>query len=526
MNMHRTMLALGLALVASCTVLVGFPAVAATTDITVITDRGAVRGLAGDTVRRFLGIPYAGPPAGKFRWTPPRPHARWFTPLDATKFAPHCPQYDSVFGTASTTEECLYLNVFTPNAAAAADGSAFPVMVCFHGGALIVVQSDDYLPTKLVSRGGVIVVTVNYRLGPFGFLAHPALSAESPDHISGNYGFMDQQFALRWVQRNIAAFGGDPHNVTIFGESAGGASVFVHLASPASAGLFHRAIVQSGPAGLPLSLPDEELRGQDLATALGCRDQSAHCMRAKSLDKILYAAAFIGNAVVVDGKLVPRSSDAAIASGNFNHVPVMHGTNHDEATFGAGLFYEFSGNPIRAKNYATVVEEQVGSDLAPRVLEEYPLYRFGSAARAASAVVTDGAWACPARVVDQLLAAQVPTFAYEFNDADAPQVFLPPASFPYGASHASELRYLFRLRQGGVLNDSQRSLSAVMVRYWSQFARTGDPNGPRAPFWPQYDASTDEFQSLVPPSPVTESNFAIDHHCDFWSGLLSGTRVR
>ena len=126
-------------------------------------------------------------------------------------------------------------------------------------------------------------------------------------------------------------------------------------------------------------------------------------------------------------------------------------------------------------------------------------------------------WACQARSTDQLLASQVPTFAYEFNDADAPQLFLPPASFPYGASHASELRYLFRLRQGGVLNDSQRSLSAVMVRYWSQFARTGDPNGPGLPFWPQYDASSDQFQSLVPPSPVTESNFATDHHCGFWS---------
>jgi para-nitrobenzyl esterase len=512
------MLAIGLVLVASCTALADFPAVAATTDLTVVTDRGAVRGLAGDTVRRFLGIPYAGPPAGKFRWTPPRTHARWFTPLDATKFAPHCPQYDSVFGTASTTEDCLYLNVYTPNAAADVDGSPFPVMVWFHGGALIVGQSDDYIPTKLVSRGRVIVVTVNYRLGPFGFLAHPSLSAESPDHISGNYGFMDQQFALRWVQRNIAAFGGDPHNVTIFGESAGAVSVSVHLAAPASAGLFHRAVAQSGFAAGPLlSLADQELRGQDFATALGCRDQSAHCMRAKSLDKILFAAAFIANAVVVDGKLVPRSPNEAIARGSFNRVPVMLGTNHDEWTFAAGLFYEFSGNPIRAKNYAAVVEEQVGPDLAPRVLEEYPLYRFGSAARAASAVVTDGGWACPARFVDQLLASQVPTFAYEFNDADAPQLFLPPAPFPYGASHASELRYLFRLRQGGVLNDSQRSLSAVMVRYWSQFARTGDPNSPGLPFWPQYDASSDQFQSLVAPSPVTETNFAIDHHCDFWS---------
>jgi para-nitrobenzyl esterase len=517
--MHRTMRALALALVASSTALAGLAAVAATTDVVVLTDRGAVQGEAGYAVRRFLGIPYAAPPVGKFRWTPPRTHARWFTTLDATKFGPHCPQFDSVFGTNSTTEDCLYLNVFAPTAAASADGSAFPVMVWFHGGGLIVGQSDDYIPTKLVRRGGVIVVTINYRLGPLGFLAHPALSAESPDHISGSYGFMDQQFALRWVRRNIAAFGGDPHTVTIFGESAGGASVWGHLASPASAGLFHRAIIQSGPGAPPLpSLAEQELHGLDFATALGCDDQSAQCIRAKSLDEVL-TTFFYPIAAPVDGKLFPRSPDVAIASGNFNHVPVMNGTNHDEWSFFAGLFYEFGGNPIRWKNYAAVVEEQVGSDLAPRVLDEYPRHRFDSAALAVTAVVTDKSWSCLARMWDQVLASQVPTFAYEFNDADAPQVFLPPASFPYGASHASELRYLFRLRQGGVLNESQKRLSDVMVRYWTQFARTGDPNGPRAPFWPQYDASSDQFQSLVPPSPVTESDFSIDHRCDFWSGL-------
>jgi para-nitrobenzyl esterase len=178
----------------------------------VMTERGPVRGTVGSNFRQFLGIPYAAPPMGKLRWAPPREHARWFTPLNATRFGNHCPQVASPFGTASLTEDCLFLNVFTPDEEAnhESDSRLYPVMVWIHGGALTVGESDDYIPTKLVHHG-VIVVTINYRLGALGFLAHPALSAESPDHISGNYGIMDEQFALKWVRRTIAAFGKAEH---------------------------------------------------------------------------------------------------------------------------------------------------------------------------------------------------------------------------------------------------------------------------------------------------------------------------
>jgi para-nitrobenzyl esterase len=252
----------------------------------VITERGPIRGILTPALRKFLGIPYAAPPVGKLRWRPPKDHTRWSAPLDATRFGNHCPQDASVFGTASVSEDCLFLNVFTPNGAAseANNSHSYPVMVWIHGGALTVGESDDYVPTKLVQRGDVIVVTINYRLGALGFLAHPALNAESPDHISGNYGIMDQQFALKWVQRNIATFGGDPHNVTIFGESAGGLSVLSHLASPTAAGLFHRGIVESGAYELTLpTLADEESHGEAFAASVGCNDQSARCLRSKSL---------------------------------------------------------------------------------------------------------------------------------------------------------------------------------------------------------------------------------------------------
>src|SRR5580693_3765392 len=206
------------------------------------TANGAVRGLAGGAVDEFLGIPYAAPPVGALRWQPPQPAASWPGVRDTTQFAPHCPQVAGPFGQASTSENCLFLNVFTPSG-----GRDHPVMVWIQGGALVSGESKDYDPTQLVTDG-VTVVTINYRLGALGFLAHPALADANGQ--SGDYGLMDQQAALRWVQRNIAGFGGNPHNVTIFGESAGGLSTLSQVASPQAKGLFEKAIVESGSYNL------------------------------------------------------------------------------------------------------------------------------------------------------------------------------------------------------------------------------------------------------------------------------------
>jgi para-nitrobenzyl esterase len=489
-------------------------------DSAVMTEQGGVAGIVTPTLRKFLGIPYAAPPVGDLRWTPPQPHARWDMPLDATQFRNHCPQVASVFGVASVSEDCLFLNIFTPNDEENGRRGS-PVMVWIHGGALTVGESDDYIPTKLVQQGHVIVVTINYRLGAFGFLAHPALSGESPDHISGNYGLMDQQFALKWVQRNIAAFGGDPRNVTIFGESGGGLSVFSHLASPLAAGLFHGAIVQSGAYELSLpTLADEESHGLAFAVSVGCKDQSAQCLRSKSVKKILANWGLFDSNPNVDGKLLRQSLDTAVATGQFNRVPVMQGTNHDEWRLFVALD-ELSGAPIPAAAYPSAIVDLVGPDAAPLVLAEYPLDNFASPSLALGAVGTDLIFACPARGADQVLSTQVPTFAYEFNDSNAPEVFLPPVSFPYGATHVSELLYLFQLSRPGELNAQQQILSDNMVRYWVQFARSGNPNGPGLPFWPRYESATDKFQSLVLPSPMPEFGFATDHKCDFWSALFS-----
>jgi para-nitrobenzyl esterase len=310
-----------------------------------------------------------------------------------------------------------------------------------------------------------------------------------------------------------------PQNVTIFGESAGGRSVFSHVASPTAAGLFHRGIVESG-AYFGLSLPtlaDEEAHGENFAASVGCNDQSARCLRSKSVEEILANWGFFESSLNVDGKVLPQSPDTAFATGQFNRVPLMNGTNHDE--------WRFFTDPITADEYPSVVESMVGPDAAPLVLAEYPLDNFDSPALAVGAIGTDSIFACPARVVDQVLSTQVRMFAYEFNDINAPEVFLPPVGFPYGAAHASELLYLFKLTWPGQLNAEQRKLSNNMIRYWTQFAKSGDPNSSGVPFWPQYDTTTDEFQSLLPPSPTTELEFATDHKCDFWATLF-GARPR
>jgi para-nitrobenzyl esterase len=447
--------------------------------------------------------------------------------MDATKFGNSCPQDPSPFGIASLNEDCLFLNVFSPNDEIGSNcHHHHPVMVWIHGGGLIWGESNDYDPSKLVAKGDVVVVTINYRLGALGFLAHPALTAESPDHTSGNYGTMDQQFALKWVQRNIAAFGGDPNSVTIFGESAGGLSVFSHLASPSAVGLFHRGIVESGAYALGFpTLTYEESQNEAFATSIGCNDQTARCLRSKSVEEILQNWGPFDSTPVVDGKVFPQSPDTAFVSGQFNHVPLIHGTNHDEWRLLVALSYDLAGGPITPAEYPAAIVDTVGPDALQQILAEYPLDHFDSPDLAVGAIGTDSNFACVARSVDQVLASQVPTFAYEFNDSDAPEPFLPPVSFPYGAAHLSELRYLFKLRQHADLSAAQRELSDDMVAYWTQFARSGDPNSSRTPLWHRYDPHVDEFQSLVPPSPVPEMAFSTDHKCDFWA-TLSGASAR
>jgi para-nitrobenzyl esterase len=512
-------------------------------------------------VRQFLGVRYAQPVTLNLRWKPPQPVTPSAVTQDATKFGNHCPQAFSPFGNATQTEDCLFLNVYTPNKGGEHDSDrndgnysghddgnqsghndgnhdgddGRPVMVWIHGGALAVGESNEYDASKLVQRG-VVVVTINYRLGALGFLAHPALTGESPDHISGNYGFQDQQAALKWVRRNIKAFGGNPEKVTVFGESAGGLSTFVNLVSPTARGLFDRAIVESGAYLLtPPTLAQAQTAGTNFANAVHCNQANAAdvltCLRALPVSTILGVASF-NPAPNIDGKILTQSIASALASGQFNRVPLMNGSNHDEWNLFVALDFDLAGGPVTAATYPAAIAATIAvpptSPAVALVQAQYPGASFPSFDQAVGALGTDAIFACTARFADELASGFVRTFAYEFNDRNAPQNFLPPVTFPYGASHASEIQYIYpTANPSGLglnlpqtpLNANQRQLSDRMLGYWTEFAKSGDPNGNGSPHWPEFQRGRQVMQSLVPPTPTTETNFAAAHQCAFWDQL-------
>jgi para-nitrobenzyl esterase len=496
---------------------------------------GLVRGtVSAAGVREFLGIPYATAPVGNLRWRPPVPHLPWFQTLDATQFANHCPQAASPFGIASTTEDCLFLNVFTPDSKVNSIRNLRPIMVWIHGGALVDGESNDYDPTAFV-QDGVIVVTINYRLGALGFLAHPAFAAEKTDPdrdgdvaagSAGDYGLMDQQLALRWVRDNIVFFGGDPLNVTVFGESAGGLSVFSQLASPPAANLFQKAIIESGAYNQTTqTLATAEAAGTAFATATGCSSQTAACLRALPVATILANENPAGYTPNIDGGFLPLSLGVALATGQFHHLPVIQGSNHDEWRLFTALDFDLTIGPIANNEtaYEAALASLVGPG-APFVAAEYPLASFPSADLAFATAGTDAAFACPAYGADLSMSLFVPLSTYEFNDENAPQDFLPPVTFPYGAAHASEIQYLFNLPvtvPRPPLNAQQLALSSTMRHYWTNFAKTGTPNGAGLPAWEKFNAAAGNFQSLVPPTPGQETTFAANHKCAFWAALLA-----
>ncbi len=508
------------------------------------TTDGPVRGLTSDGLNVFLGIPYAAPPVGTLRWRPPQSPQKWRSTRDAVAFGNRCVQTNTlgVFAAPSMQEDCLYLNVFAPDSDRHANdhnhwggnnhdkGHRMPVMVWIHGGGLFDGESNDYDGSKLAKNGDVVVVSINYRLNIFGFLAHPALDSEG--HAFGNYGYMDQQFALRWVQKNIAAFGGDPGNVTIFGESAGGNSVLAAMASPTAKGLFHRVIAESGSyvmVAKELALPDARNYGQAFATAVGCSDQSAVCLRSLSVgDIIAQGQQYTDTAVgVVDGTILKDTIADTLASGKFNRVPVINGTNHDEMTWFVAFSELATGHVLTVDEYPATLEATFGTADAPDILHEYQVFDFDSPSEAYSAAYSSQIMICPQRRLNRILSRYVPTYGFEFADTTAPSAG-PLVSFPYGAAHTFELQYLFPLWHGATgdihpLNAAQTKLSDAMVRYWTTFAKTGNPNAWGLDNWPRYDSRKDQYQSLQLPHPVTTSTFSASHKCDFWDDLAQRT---
>ncbi len=505
----------------------GAAAAAMSSPLVVQTDKGAVRGTLSGGVREFLGIPYAAPPVGALRWRAPRPAAPWAGVRDATSPGKLCAQFGSPGSgnpNTSTNEDCLYLNVDTPRTVR----GRLPVMVWIHGGGFTGGAGSIYDGKVIAEQNNVIVVTINYRLGAFGFLALPSLDAESPG-LSGDYGLEDQQAALRWVQRNSVAFGGNPRNVTIFGESAGGAAVCENMTSPTAAGLFQRVIAESGCLGETSGRPAAEQNGAAFAGRLGCNDAAtaAACLRGKSASDVLTAGASGAWSPVVGGAVLPLPPAQALASGRYDHVPLLQGTNHDEGRLFAGLRFDASGAPLTAAHYPAVIQAQVGTANAPMVLDAYPLSAYPSPDLAYAAEFTDSAFSCPALQADQL-AARSRVYGYEFSDPNAVDDIGLPFSFPLGAAHSTELAYVFQrmvfLDTIPPFTPAQLHLSNQIIRYWTNFAATGNPNGGSAaagPHWPRYRQGNAQIQELVPDNTAPESaaKFAAFHHCALWASL-------
>jgi para-nitrobenzyl esterase len=500
--------------------------------LTVQTTGGTVRGHITNGARQFLGIPYAAPPVGALRWAPPRPAPPWRGVLIAAHAGAQCAQAGSPASgvlSTSTTENCLFLNVYTPPRPTAA---RLPVMVWIHGGAFTGGAGSIYDGAMIATRGHVIVVTINYRLSAFGFLALPSLGSSS-----GDYGLMDQQAALRWVRQNAPAFGGNPRNVTIFGESAGGASVCAQMASPAAAGLFQRAIAESGCL-FPARPRQAAYRlGAALAARLGCKAADLACLRAKPASAVLAAEAGLrtgllsGFAPVAGTTTLPVQPIRAFQTGRYAHVPFLDGTNAAEGRFFVALGYDALGHPLTQAGYAALIRSAWGRN-ASAVLAHYPVARYRLPDLADAAVFTDSSFSCPALYADSL-AAGSGVYGYEFSDPNPPNDFGLKFTFPLGPAHSTELQYVFGriplLDTVPGFTASQLALSNQMIGYWTRFAATGNPNGgpgsPGLPAWPRFTvASGGQLQELVPgaTTPESEAKFAADHQCLFWRTVLLG----
>jgi len=503
------------------------------------TRDGPVAGTSDGGAWRFLGIPYAAPPVGPLRWRPPASVAPWTEPLVAGAFGSMCPQYDDG-GAPVGAEDCLTLNVWAPQTAQRG-GAARPVLFFLHGGGheqgssqVLVGDEALYDGRALAEDHGIVVVVPNYRLGPFGFLAHPALSAEGGETASGNYGALDQLAALRWAHDNAAAFGGDPSRITVFGQSAGAVGACRLVASPLAAGLLHGAILMSG-ACVATPLARAETNGRAVAAALGCADASdvPACLRAQPAASVLDTLepaesgtdslgrmAYDG---VIDGSFLPDAPRALIAAGRHAAVPAIVGATSAENGRSAPRIATEAEYEAAVRAYAR--RSGLPAVVAERALAVYPAAGYPSPRDAYVALTSDVKFVCQARTDARLLAAGAggPVYRYLFDHvADNAGAQARAA----GAAHGLELPFLFGVLEFGVgvlryrPGPGDVAVSAAMQGYWARFAAIGDPNGEAAAPWPRYRIEDDPY--LVLASEPRAAAGLRSAQCDFWDGLAAG----
>ena len=480
----------------------------------VTTDKGAVQGVSNATTITFLGIPYAAAPTGALRFMAPQPRAAWTTTLQASAPGSDCPQSPRGPGVAETNEDCLFLNVTVPKTTT----TRKPVLVMIHGGGFSGGRGASYDGTWLANAGDVILVSVNYRLGLLGYLAHSSLDDGTGN--TGNYGLEDQQAALRWVKTNIAQFGGDPSNVTLGGLSAGAMSTCNHLASPASQGLFSKAIVESGPCAFNWDTLEQKFTEEaTLPAQLGCtgsESEIAACLRSPTLNisTVLSVQQTAGSAVLfpsVGGADIPTEPRLALG-----RVPLLLGNVILET--GPGM------QPANDTAYLAALTTTYGATDAAQIIAEYPssgTYLAGaSAIGQANADFNPTPGAPEISVCNDVRTFQLskaaggqPIYGWEFADIANNSV-----------THTSHEKYLYPLFSdtyppaGTALPAASQALSDTMVQYWANFIKSGNPNGPNLPNWPPYSAATDIMQ-LRPGAVGIGIDESAEHRCDFWQSL-------
>ncbi len=534
----RSSITLGKGAWALCGILtLGLPGWAVANDaLTVHTAQGDLQGTQTAGVAQFRGIPYAKPPVGALRWVAPQAPEAWSGLRDASRFGPACPQAPEVIAdNGPHSEDCLLLNVYVPPGAS---DKPRPVILWVHGSGTLLGSGSYFDASKLAQATDAVVVTFNYRLGALGWLWTSGMQAEARGH---NFALQDQQAAMRWVQRNIAAFQGDSQRVTLAGQSIGANSVSVHLASPTAAGLFQRAFVASGvePPGLT-SASQAAQTGDGFAGKLGCptgADQMA-CLRARSVDDILRASPTYADIArigvpwhnFVDGEMITQDVFKAVSKGQFNQVPIMVGSTTEEGRGFIPVSYELDGTAMTESEYKQAVSGFVGASLQPLLTGLiYPSSKLGAPNLAASQVLTD-VFACQSNELAQRAADQVPVFMYEFADRKAPAFYVDPF-LDQGAFHASDLIYWFQTPTGGApisLTPTQLRLSQQMQRYLKRFAHTGDPGSTLTSTdgdvaWPRFNSGRKPLLTLVPDASVVSDGGAFQkaHLCGTWSFFIA-----